>query len=114
MLFKSFILRKLNVLILTENCLTWSEIMRTGFLNATLGWARKALYKIPLSLLFYVYFPGIREAEYFVRFAESFLKPLRPLHSEEEVKDFISKQDVSITTKLHLLYNHKNRTRGVK
>lgn len=41
-------------------------------------------------------FTGIREAEYFVRFAESFIHPLRPLHSSEEIEDFISQQDNTV------------------
>lgn len=41
-------------------------------------------------------FTGIREAEYFVRFAESFLKPLKPLHSIEEIEEFIAQQDTTV------------------
>ena len=37
---------------------------------------------------------GIHEAEYFVRFAETFIHPVQPLHSPEEIEDFISQQDV--------------------
>ena len=39
---------------------------------------------------------GIHEAEYFVRFAESFINPLQQLHTSEEIDDFVAQQDVCI------------------
>ena len=42
-----------------------------------------------------IYFAGIKEAEYFVRFAESFIFPLKSLRTERQIKEFIVQNDVS-------------------
>lgn len=39
---------------------------------------------------------GIKEAEYFVKFAESFLYPLQPLYTEQQLNEFTVQSDVSI------------------
>ncbi|KAL4240189.1 Thioredoxin domain-containing protein 11 [Mactra antiquata] len=41
-------------------------------------------------------FTGIKEAEYFVKFAESFLFPLTVLHSENQIKEFTSSNDNTV------------------
>jgi len=38
---------------------------------------------------------GIKQAEYFVKFAESFLYPLQPLYTEKQVNEFTVQSDVS-------------------
>lgn len=48
-------------------------------------WLQRSLY----------YTAGIREAEYFVKFAESFLYPLQPLYTEQQINEFTSNTDVS-------------------
>lgn len=55
----------------------------------------ESLYKSKCLQRCLYYTAGIREAEYLVKFAESFLYPLQPLYTEQQINEFTSNTDVS-------------------